>query len=104
MTNARMPQIQRSFPRAGSIPRSCQGCRDALCDPTPQVRLSGKVASGMDLLKTGPSGLGGVWAEENTRESLFAAMQRKEVFGTSGVRIKVRMFGSWSDFEELKLL
>jgi hypothetical protein len=67
----------------------------ALVDPTPQARLSGKVASGMDVLKTGPSGLGGVWAEENTRESIFAAMQRKEVFGTSGVRIKVRLFGGW---------
>jgi hypothetical protein len=75
-----------------------------LIDATPQARLSGTVASGMDILKTGPSGLGGVWAEENTRESIFAAMQRKEVFGTSGVRIKVRLFGSWSDFEELKLL
>ncbi len=41
-------------------------------------------------------GLTGVWAEENTRESIFAAFNRKETFGTSGVRIKVRMFGSWN--------
>jgi hypothetical protein len=67
----------------------------ALVDATPEVRLSGKVASGMDILKTGTSGLGGVWAEENTRESIFAAMQRREVFGTSGVRIKLRLFGGW---------
>lgn len=41
-------------------------------------------------------GLTGVWAEENTRQSIFSAFQRKETFGTSGVRIKVRMFGSWN--------
>jgi Protein of unknown function (DUF3604) len=64
-------------------------------DSTPQKRLAGAVASGMNILETGTSGLGGVWAEENTRASIFEAMQRKETFGTSGVRIKVRFFGGW---------
>jgi hypothetical protein len=41
-------------------------------------------------------GLTGVWAEENTREAIFAALKRKETFGTSGVRIKMRMFASWN--------
>jgi Protein of unknown function (DUF3604) len=44
----------------------------------------------------GSGGLTGVWAEENTREALFAAMKRKETFGTSGVRLKVRMFAGWN--------
>jgi len=66
-----------------------------LTDATPAARLSGTIASGMGILKTGTSGLGGVWAEENTRESIFAAMQRREVFGTSGTRIKLRLFGGW---------
>jgi hypothetical protein len=72
-----------------------------LIDGTPQARLAGKVASGMNILETGTSGLAGVWAEENTRPSIFAAMQRKETFGTSGVRIKVRLFGGWEYRQDL---
>jgi Protein of unknown function (DUF3604) len=66
-----------------------------LLDATPQARLSGEKHSGAAADRFSTSGLGGVWAEENTRESIFAAMQRKETFATSGVRIKVRLFGGW---------
>jgi len=41
------------------------------------------------------SGLSGVWAKENTREALFDAMERKEVYATTGTRIAVRFFGGW---------
>ena len=72
-----------------------------LLDATPEARLSGKKETGLTMDRLSTAGLGGVWAEENTREAIFAAMQRKETFGTSGVRIKVRLFGGWEFTPEM---
>jgi len=54
-------------------------------DPALTIMTSQEVASGLT----------GVWARENTREALFDAMKRKEVYATTGSRIRVRVFGGW---------
>ena len=45
------------------------------------------------------SGYAVVWAEENTRHSIYDAMARKETYATTGSRLVVRFFGGW-DFEK----
>ncbi len=54
-----------------------------------------------DSIDFNPGGLAVLWAEENSRESLFAAMKRKETYGTSGPRIVLRFFGGWQLPESL---
>lgn len=49
---------------------------------------------GLDL-QNSAGGLAVVWAEENSRDALFEAMVRREVYATSGTRIVTRMFGGW---------
>ena len=62
-------------------------------ESTPLERLQpGLLTSGID---GNPGGLAGVWARENTRDAIFDAMLRKEVFGTSGPRIRPRLFAGW---------
>ncbi|PKN57036.1 MAG: hypothetical protein CVU56_13180 [Deltaproteobacteria bacterium HGW-Deltaproteobacteria-14] len=54
-----------------------------------------------DAVAFNPGGLAGVWAEENSRAAIFAAMKRKETWGTSGPRVVVRFFGGWGYPDDL---
>jgi hypothetical protein len=44
----------------------------------------------------GASGLAAVWSRENTRESLWDSFHRKEVYATTGSRLRMRFFGGWN--------
>jgi len=71
-------------------------------DGTLERRFAGVLIGGtMDVRLENPGGLTGVWAEENTRASLWDAMYRKETFGVSGPHIKVRFFGGWGYGKDL---
>ena len=61
----------------------------------PLAKFGDKVYMGWEMTS---SGYAAVWATENTRESLWDAMKRKEVYATTGPRMIVRFFGSW-DFQ-----
>ena len=67
----------------------------AFLDDTPELRLRGTIEGGMPTALLNPGGLTGIWADENTRGSLFEALRRRETFCTSGVRIVPRLFGGW---------
>ena len=70
------------------------GIHGGSMDETPEKRLDGG-HFGFKNIWASPAGVSVVWAEENTREAIFAGMQRKETYSTSGTRIKVRLFGGW---------
>jgi hypothetical protein len=63
---------------------------------------AGELPPGLpDDAEFNPGGLAVLWAEENSRDSLFAAMRRREAYGTSGPRMTVRFFGGWDYPESL---
>jgi hypothetical protein len=75
-----------------------------LMDGTAGLRLGKSIflpGSMQRSRKWGAAGLAGVWAQENSRESVYDALARKETFATSGPRISLRFFGSFSYTAEM---
>lgn len=74
-----------------------------------ETRLTSKMGGQLwDNWRLTGSGYVGAWAKANTREELFAAFKRREVYATTGPRISVRFFGGWNysavDLEQSNLV
>jgi len=61
-------------------------------DASPEGRLGAGTVT-HDTLENNPGGLAAVWAEDNSRDAIFDAIQRRETYATSGPRISLRFFG-----------